>query len=71
MTYECVCRCLFDIVILVHGYEQHKLVSCFSKWYLLLPLDVKLFFVEYLKQDVELFSLTHISCMVKTASLLG
>jgi hypothetical protein len=21
---ECICRCLFDIVILVHGYEQDK-----------------------------------------------
>jgi len=34
---------LFDIVVLVHGYEEDKFVSCFSKWYLLLPLDVKLF----------------------------
>ena len=22
--YECICRCLSDIVILVHGYEQDK-----------------------------------------------
>jgi len=33
----------------------------------------KAVFVEYLKQYVELFSLTHISCtcILKTASLLG
>jgi len=30
MIYECICRCLSDIVILVYGFEQHTLYKhCF------------------------------------------
>jgi hypothetical protein len=25
ITYELICRCLFDIVLLEHGYEQDKM----------------------------------------------